>query len=282
MIDTLRLTIVAEAFSVESIVWMQAQMHKLTKSDLSGASTDWTICTGLDLPSWTDSFSLVVGSRVTIEASPKIYQGHNIDGPETILEAASRIVDFIFGQVLRLEWWPPAAYWFVARLDITHSYDFGTREALETWMDTVAGVQRGQRRASVDVRVDDDPLAIHAAPSGRTLYQGLGSRYKVGKIYCKGADLKAHPPKCLSPDREFLGALVNDFYPVGRFECQLRATWLSKQAVRLGLLPEFFAEDQMGHYAINAASYLRRLGFPALTSSRAKSPIVYFSVAYLS
>jgi hypothetical protein len=198
-------------------------------------------------------------------------------------EAASRLIDFVFGVVLRLKEWPRAGLWYVARLDITYSYDFGTRAALESWFDTVAGVQRGQRRASVDVRaVDDDPMAIHAAPSGRTLYQGLGSRYKVGKIYCKGADVKAHPPKCLSMDPQTLDALVEEFQPIARFECQVRATWLSRQAVRLGLLPAYFVADHMGQLADNAALYLQRLGFTPLSTSRSKNPIVYFPVDYLA
>ena len=282
MIDTLRLTIPAELFPADAVRWMQRQMHKLTKTDFTGSSTDWSICTGLDLPSWADSFSLTVGTRITVEASPKIYQGHNIDGPQTLREAANRIIDFIFGRVLCVASWPAAGRWFVARLDVTHSYDFVTRAALESWFETVAGVQRGQRRASVDVRATDDPLAVHAAPSGRTLYQGLGSRLKVGKIYCKGADLKAHPPKCVADDAEFLEGLIEDHQGIARFECQIRAAWLSMQAVSLGLLPAYFAHDQMGHLAINAEIYLNRLGFKALSTSRSKTPIVYFPVDYLA
>ncbi|MDD5576910.1 MAG: phage/plasmid replication protein, partial [Acidithiobacillus sp.] len=278
-----RLTIPADYFPADAVRWMQIQMNKLTQTDFTGSIQKWSLCTGLNMPSWADGFSLVVGSRVTIEASPKVYQGHNVDGPCTLREAASRLIDFVFGVVLRLNDWPRAGLWYVARLDITHSYDFGTRAALETWFDTVAGVQRGQRRASVDVRaVDDDPMAIHAAPSGRTLYQGLGSRYKVGKIYCKGADLKAHPPKCLSMDPQTLDALVEEFQPIARFECQVRATWLSRQAVRLGLLPAYFVADHMGQLADNAALYLQRLGFTPLSTSRSKNPIVYFPVDYLA
>jgi hypothetical protein len=283
MIDTLRLTISSDYFPADAVRWMQIQMNKLTQTDFTGSIQKWSLCTGLNMPSWADGFSLVVGSRVTLEASPKVYQGHNVDGPATLREAASRLVDFVFGVVLRLQEWPRAGLWYVARLDITHSYDFGTRLVLEGWFDTVAGVQRGQRRASVDVRaVDDDPMAMHAAPSGRTLYQGLGSRYKVGKIYCKGADLKAHPPKCLGMDPEALDALVEEFQPIARFECQIRAAWLSKQAVRLGLLPSYFATDQMGQLADNAALYLHRLGFTPLSTTRAKNPIVYFPVDYLA
>ena len=283
MIDTLRLTIPADYFPADAVRWMQVQMNKLTQTDFTGSIQKWSLCTGLNMPSWADGFSLVVGSRVTLEASPKVYQGHNVDGPATLREAASRLVDFVFGVVLRLQEWPRAGLWYVARLDITHSYDFGSRPALEGWFDTVAGVQRGQRRASVDVRaVDDDPMAMHSAPSGRTLYQGLGSRYKVGKIYCKGADLKAHPPKCLSMDPDALDALVEEFQPIARFECQVRAAWLSKQAVRLGLLPSYFVADQMGQLTDNAALYLQRLGFTPLSTSRARNPIVYFPVDYLA
>lgn len=282
VLDTLRLTIPAESFAPADVIWMQRQMHKLTKTDFTGCSTDWSICTGLDLPSWADSFSLTVGSRITVEASPKIYQGHNIDGPQTLREAAHRIVDFVFGSVLRLASWPSASRWYVARLDVTYSYDFVTRAALESWFDTVAGIQRGQRRASVDVRANDDPLAVHAAPSGRTLYQGLGSRLKVGKIYCKGADLRAHPPRCLSADKDFLDGLVEEFQPIARFECQLRASWLSLQACRLGLLPAHMSTDLMGLLLENAFPYLESRGMVPLKSRNAKKPIVYFTVAYLA
>jgi hypothetical protein len=281
MIDTLRLTIPAEMFVDADVLWMQRQMHKLTKTDFTGCSTDWSICTGLDLPSWVDSFSLTVGSRITIEASPKIYQGHNVDGPLTLREAAGRIVDFVFGSVLRLASWPPSGLWYVARLDITYSYDFGTRPALESWFDSVAGLQRGQRRASVDVRADD-PIAVHAAPSGRTLYQGLGSRLKVGKIYCKGADLKAHPPRCLFAGSQFLNDLIDEFQPIARFECQIRASWLSLQACRLGLLPSHMSGDLMGLLLENANPFLQFRGMVPLKSRNAKKPIVYFTVDYLA
>ncbi len=255
-------------------------MHKLTKSDASGDLTDWSLMTGLDLPSYVDSFTLKVGSRVTIEASPKIYQGHNVDGPKTLREAADRIVNFIFGIVLRLESWPPASLWFVARLDITYSYDFGSRPLLECWFDSVVGLNRGQRRSSVVCSVEDDPISVRAAPSGRTLYLGLGSRLKVGKIYSKAGDLVAHPPLCIRGNIEFLDALVEEFQPIGRFECQIRAPWLSIQSTRIGLLPSVYVHDE--HFAVNAALFMQRSGFPVFPSSRSKHPIFYFTVGYLS
>ena len=96
MIDTLRLTIPSDYFPADAVRWMQVQMNKLTQTDFTGSIQKWSLCTGLNMPSWADGFSLVIGSRVPLEASPKVYQGHNVDGPATLREAASRLVDFVF------------------------------------------------------------------------------------------------------------------------------------------------------------------------------------------
>ena len=68
-------------------------------------------------------------------------------------------------------------------------------------------------------------------------------------------------------DPQTLEAMVEEFQPIARYECQIRAVWLSKQAVRLGLLPDYFANDQMGALAANAALYFQRLGFTPPSST---------------
>ncbi len=79
-----------------------------------------------------------------------------------------------------------------------------------------------------------------------------------------------------------LDALVEDFQPIARYECQIRASWLSKAGGPARLLPDYFANDQMGALADNAALYFQRLGFTPLSSTRSKNPIVYFTVDYLA
>lgn len=285
MIDTLRLTIPSDQFPEDAIAWLTRLQHKLQKSDFSGQSVDWCITTGLDIPSWFDGFSLSIGSRVTLEASPKVYQGHNITGSDDLLKSARLLVDHIFGTVLKLPHWPDGGLWYVARVDITYNYDYPTFQALDIWLDTVLGVQRGQRRAGVDERVDDletRPMSCDAMPSGRTVYIGKGSRYRVGKIYCKGRDLKAHPPKCLLPFPEIVEELALEFASCARFELQVRALSLSRNAVKYGLLPAYFSDMLPGIYAENASLYLQDLGITPLHSKNKKQPIIYFPVTYLS
>ncbi len=285
MMDTLRLTIPSDRFDPVVLRWMQTQQHKLVRSDFHGQSIDWSLITGFDVPSWFDGFSLQIGSRVTIEASPKIYQGHNITGSDNLLEAASLLVDHIFGVVLRLDKWPHAADWYVARMDVTYNYDFPSFEALDVWMDTVMGVQRGQRRAGVEHRAEDGesrPFACDAMPSGRTLYIGKGSRYRVGKIYPKGRDLLAHPPRSIKFHPDIVAGLAAEFASCGRFEEQIRAAWLSRNAVKLGILPRHFADLPSAIQVENITLYFRDLGIEPLHSKNKKQPIVYFPVGYLS
>lgn len=285
MIDTLRLTIPSTAFPDDAIAWLTRLQHKLQKSDFSGQSVDWCITTGLDIPSWFDGFSLSVGSRVTLEASPKVYQGHNITGTDDLLQSARLLVDHIFGNILKLPLWPDGSLWYVARVDITYNYDFPTFQALDVWLDTVLGVQRGQRRAGVEERSDDletRPMSCDAMPSGRTVYIGKGSRYRVGKIYCKGRDLKVHPPKCVQPFPEIAEELALEFASCGRFELQVRALSISRHAVKYGLLPPYFSDMLPGIFADNASMYLQDIGIEPLHSRNKKQPIIYFPVSYLS
>jgi hypothetical protein len=284
MIDTMRLTIPSERFRPDIIAWLLRQQHKISKTDWYGEKTDWSLVTGLDMPSWFDGFTLSIGSRVLIEASPKIYQGHNITGTDNLLQAAALLIDHIFGVVLRVDSWPAAGDWYVARLDITYNYDFQTFEALEVYLDTVMGVQRGQRRAGVDERVEDGesrPTCVDAMPSGRTVYIGKGSRYRVGKIYAKGRDLLKHPPRSIACHPEIVQELALEFASCGRFEEQIRAPWLSRSAVKLGLLPGYFKGMLPVVFAENAALYLSNLGIQPLHSKNKKQPTVYFTVSYL-
>lgn len=284
VIDTLRVTVPASWFDQDALIWLQRLQRKISQQSFDGDKTFWSLVSGIHLPSWADAFSISIGSRVTVEASPKIFQGHNIHGIDDLLDAATRIVDHVFGTVFRLPVgsWPAAGGWYVARVDKTYSFDFGSFEALDVYLDTVSGVQRGQRRAGVEYRHDDRESSVDAMSSGRTVYIGKGSRYRVGKIYAKGRDFRAHPPLCLKSFPDTVSALASALDGVGRFEEQIRAVWLSRQAVRLGLLPSRFADYAPGVYADNADLYLRSIGVEPLHSKNKRDPIIYFPVSYLS
>ncbi|MCE5359994.1 MAG: hypothetical protein JJ714_03190 [Acidithiobacillus sp.] len=285
MIDTLRLTCPSAWFDEDSLLWLQRLQRKISQTNYDGSAVFWSLCSGIHLPSWADAFSISIGSRVTIEGSPKIYQGHNLHGTDDLAQAARLLVSAIFGSVFRLSpgSWPDASRWYVARIDKTYSFDFKTQEALDVYLDTVTGVQRGQRRAGVEIRHDDREASVDAMPSGRTIYIGKGSRYRVGKIYAKGADFRAHPPLCIKGYPDTVQSLASQLAGVGRFEEQIRAAWISRQAVRLGLLPERFADLPPGIFSENVAKYLAGFGVEMLSNVRRKAqPVIYFPVSYLS
>lgn len=125
-------------------------------------------------------------------------------------------------------------------------------------------------------------MSCDAMPSGRTVYLGKGSRYRVGKIYCKGRDLKAHPPKCIATFPELVDDLAQEFASVGRFELQIRALSISRHAVKYGLLPAHFVDLLPGVFADNASKFLSDIGIKPLHSSNKKQPIIYFPVHYLA
>ncbi len=285
MIDTLRLTIPSSFFEDSVIGWLMGLQHKISKTDFTGQLVDWSLSTGVEIPSWFDGFSLSIGDRVTLEASPKVYQGHNVSGSDDLVVSARRLVDYVFGAIFNLSTWPDGALWYVARMDVTYNYDFPTFQALDIWLDTVLGVQRGQRRAGVEERADEletRPMSCDAMPSGRTVYIGKGSRYRVGKIYCKGRDLMAHPPKCLESFPEIVDELAQEFASLGRFELQIRALAFSRHAVKYGLLPAHFSDLLPGVFADNASKYLSDIGITPLHSKNKKQPIIYFPVHYLA
>ncbi|MHB1267547.1 MAG: phage/plasmid replication protein, II/X family [Acidithiobacillus ferriphilus] len=277
MLDTVALRIDGSRFDPADLAWMMHAQHKITASNWSGDVVDWSILSGVKIPSWFDGFILRVGATVMLEGSPKLYQGHNVTGSDDLLQVATSLVDHVFGRVLRLSAYPPAGDWLVRRIDVTHQLDFGTPEALDVWMDTAAGVQRGIRRATVDV---SDPLAIDGYGPARTLYRGKRSRYRTGKVYVKGHDLMVHPPRAIKGDSEAVKALADQFRSVARFESVNRALSLSDHAVSLGLLPERFSSYGPGIFHENARYFFDQSGIPGLVST-GKEPIVYFPVSYL-
>ncbi len=277
MLDTVALRIDSSRFDPADIAWMMRCQHKITASNWTGDVVDWSILSGVKVPSWFDGFILRVGSVVMLEGSPKLYQGHNVTGSDDLLQVASSLVDHVFGRVFRLASYPPASDWLVRRLDVTHQLDFGSPAALDIWMDTAAGVQRGIRRATVDV---SDPLAIDGYGAARTLYRGKRSRYRTGKVYVKGSDLMVHPPRCIKGDHEAVKALADQFRSVARFESVNRALWISDHAVDLGLLPPRFADYGAGIFHDNARLFFKDSGIPGLVSS-GKEPLIYFPVSYL-
>jgi len=284
MIDTLRLTCPSAWFDEDSLLWLQRLQRKISQTNYDGSAVFWSLCSGICLPSWADSFSITVGSRVTIEGSPKIYQGHNLDGTDDLLQAARRLVDFIFGTVFRLPSgsWPDSSRWYVARVDKTYSFDFESFEALDVYLDTVAGVRRGQRRAGVDVSCDDRQMSTDDMPTGKTVYIGKHSKLRSGKIYAKGPDFRRCPPLSLKMFPETVREIAARLAGVGRFEEVIRAQWLSLQAVRLGLLPERFSTFTPGAFDENLESYLSAVGIEPLFSKKKKRPVVYFPVWYLA
>jgi hypothetical protein len=277
MIDTLALRISADRFDPDDLCWMQRCQHKITASNWSGDVIDWSILSGVKIPSWFDGFILRVGSEIMLEGSPKLYQGHNVSGSDDLLQAAEFLVSHVFGRVLRLKSFPPAADWLVRRVDVTYQFDFGSPAALSVWMDSAAGVQRGIRRATTDV---SDPLAIDGYGAARTLYRGKRSRYRTGKVYCKGSDLMVHPPRSLRGNSDAIKALSDGFLSVARFESVNRALWLSDHAVQLGLLPARFADYPAGIFHDNARLFFAQSNISGLVSS-GKEPICYFPVSYL-
>ncbi len=286
MIDTLRLTVPSSCFYEPALEMLLRLQSKIQRTNYSGDRVDWSILSGVALPSWAEGFQLVVGDRVTVEASPKIYQGHNIDGPDDLLTAASNILNFIFGDIFRLEscMWPRPGRWYVSRVDVAYQHLFDSFEALDMWMDTVAGVQRGQRRAGVELAspdYDGRDFSVDAMPSGRTLYIGKGSRLRVGKIYAKGRDFRKHPPRCLKFDPETVAAIAQELDPVARFELQLRARSISRNAVKFGIVPAHFGSLGPTEYADNVAKELKKSGYLVLHSVNKKDPITYFPVELL-
>ncbi len=279
MIDTLRLSISSDLFALEDMRWIRSLQSKLSLSNFDGDAVKWTMIQGLKLPSWFDGFHLLVGSDVVIEASPKIYQGHNVTGPDNLLAAASFIVNHIFGRVFKLFSWPDPALWLVRRIDITFQFSFGTFEAFQMWADTAAGVSRGVRRASMDV---SEPVqGFEGFGVSRTLYIGKHSRYRSGKIYNKGSELTVHMPRSVAGSPDWKAELFSEFSPVGRFESVNRALYISYHAMDLVLVPDRFKGMDAGAYRENVIRYLSQENIPH-SVTKSKEPLVLFSVGYLS
>ncbi|MCL5979511.1 MAG: phage/plasmid replication protein, II/X family [Gammaproteobacteria bacterium] len=280
MIDSIRLAIPATEFAPADLAFLMSLQTKLTKSSWSGEVVKWAMIQSVPMPSWAEGFFLRVGSMVTLEGSPKVYQGHNVTGPADLYSAVSRLVNHVFGRVFGLKSWPDPALWYLRRVDVNYQYDFGTPEALACWMDTVKGVQRGVRRASLKSS-PVEALSYSGYGPSQTLYVGQHSRYRAGKIYCKGSDLVEHPPKSLSGDSDAVHALATEFASVGRFELVMRALWLSDHAPDLGLVPAHFKSLNSGSYRENVVSYLRSMFLDPLVSKSLKEPLIYFPIVHL-
>lgn len=282
MIDSLRLSCPAEWFSYDVLEFLRSCQHRFTKSTFDGQCVLFSWSSAVALPSYMEGFFLQVGSVVTLEGSPKTYQGHNVTGPVDLLSAADRLVRHVFHTVFGLDDFPSPSRWFVQRFDVTHQFQFDNPEVLAYWMDTVKGVQRGIRRASVDTASPETALAFEGYGPASTLYVGKRSRYKASKIYCKGFDLMVHPPRAIRGTLGAAEALASEFKSVARFEAVFRALWVSDNAVKLGLLPSHFADLLPGVFRENAIKYILDNNISALVSRSSKEPRITFSVGYLS
>ena len=279
MMDSLRLSISADLFDPADVLWLRSMQQKLSLSNFAGDVVKWTMLQGVKLPSWFDGFYIRIGSEITIEGSPKMYQGHNVTGPDNLLFACRSIVNHIFGRVFGLASWPDAGLWYLRRMDITQQFDFQSFEAFQCWCDTACGVSRGVRRASCEV--SEKMMGFEGYGAARTLYIGKHSRYRAGKIYNKGAELSQHKPKVVSGHVDFCHELAQEFMTVGRFESVVRALYISDHAMDLGLVPDRFKGMDAGAYRENILYYCQRIGVEAIVT-KSKEPLILFPVAYLS
>lgn len=279
MIDSLRLSISADLFDQADILWLRSLQQKLSLSNFAGDVVKWTMLQGVKLPSWFDGFYIRIGSEITIEGSPKMYQGHNVTGPDNLLFACRSIVNHIFGRVFGLASWPDAGRWYLRRMDITQQFDFQSFEAFQCWADTACGVSRGVRRASCEV--SEKMMGFEGYGLARTLYIGKHSRYRAGKIYNKGAELSQHKPKVVSGHVDFCHELAQEFMTVGRFESVVRALYISDHAMDLGLVPDRLKGMDAGAYRENILYYCQQIGVEAIVT-KSKEPLILFPVAYLS
>ena len=279
MIDSLRLSISADLFDQADIYWLRSLQQKLSLSNFAGDVVKWTMLQGVKLPSWFDGFYIRIGSEITIEGSPKMYQGHNVTGPDNLLFACRSIVNHIFGRVFGLASWPDAGLWYLRRMDITQQFDFQSFEAFQCWADTACGVSRGVRRASCEV--SEKVMGFEGYGPARTLYIGKHSRYRAGKIYNKGAELSQHKPRVVSGHADFCHELAQEFMPIGRFESVVRALYLSDHAMDLGLVPDRLKGMDAGAYRENVLYYCQQIGVEAIVT-KSKEPLILFPVSYLS
>jgi len=279
MIDSLRLSISVDLFDQADILWLRSLQQKLSLSNFAGDVVKWTMLQGVKLPSWFDGFYIRIGSEITIEGSPKMYQGHNVTGPDNLLFACRSIVNHIFGRVFGLASWPDAGLWYLRRMDITQQFDFQSFEAFQCWSDTACGVSRGVRRASCEV--SEKMMGFEGYGPARTLYIGKHSRYRAGKIYNKGAELSQHKPKVVSGHVDFCHELAQEFMTVGRFESVVRALYISDHAMDLGLVSDRLKGMDAGAYRENVLYYCQQIGVEAIVT-KSKEPLILFPVSYLS
>jgi len=146
-------------------------------------------------------------------------QGHNLFGTNDVKALAFAFISnvlnclgedgdprFLKGRTVQLR-----------RIDITESFQLGTREEVRSWIRAAQQTVRGRRQGV-------------SAYNEQTLYIGQGSRRKTLKIYCKGDEVKKHPisDKLSQDDVYRLTKLADDLL---RVELTLRPMELK----RLGL-----------------------------------------------
>lgn len=246
----------------------------------------WVSETNVRLPSWFPGFYLQIQKNVVyLEASPKIYQGHNIDGPSSLLESSSMLVSTVFGILgCPAGSYPEGKDWLVARMDVTDHRAFESRDALRVFMDHAAGVSIGVRRTGTECEAEG--VSYDGIGDGRTVYRGKHSRYISAKMYSKAVEIARHPPQGVNPD--LLQSLADALANVLRLEAVVRARWLTRNAVRLGLLDADQLEyilteqhqnrDQREFKGRWSPTVLDELGFHV---TEGKDPVIYFPVWYL-
>jgi hypothetical protein len=172
------------------------------------------------------SFSVNVSLRrrptdgsLEISGNPaKWFQGHNVFGSEAWHLAPAFAVSVIerTGYVLTPSELAAihAGAFFVSRVDLTESWDFGN-----------------VRRATSAVQALADSGCFRHRGKGSqfeegTVYWRQKSRWLASKAYVKGLELKAHPPTCADPHEiyDVAGGLV-------RFEFCARSMWLKSRGL---------------------------------------------------
>lgn len=290
MLDTLRLRANTAQFSSQVIARLRlAQDRRQTVRFDPDKNVDqilWVSETNVRLPSWFPGFYLQIQKNVVyLEASPKIYQGHNVDGSSNLLESASLLVSTVFGILgCAPGTYPAGGDWLVARMDITDHRLFESRDALRVFLDHAAGVSIGVRRTGTECEAEG--VSYDGIGDGRTVYRGKHSRYISAKMYSKATEIMRHPPQGADP--ESLAVLAESLAHVLRLEAVVRSRWLTKNAVRLGLLDQdqldfvMTAHKEQRDRREFAGSWsptvLENLGFHVTDG---KDPIIYFPVQYL-
>lgn len=127
-------------------------------------------------------------SHLQIHGNPvKFLQGHNVWGTDDLhgllTEVLIKILPSLGFEVS--PYFVARAVWNarLSRVDLTHMFDLGSLDRVQTYIRAVAANANLQHRG-------------RGIFSGDTLYWGKGSQRWALKMYAKGAELKAHKPRC--------------------------------------------------------------------------------------